>query len=157
MVKPLTGHSGEKVIRCTGHDEISRAIAKSSDVDDVRIVQPFVPDTGGRDIRVIVIDGHIAAAFMRIAAPGEFRSNTALGGSLEAFQPDDDVRALAVSAASACGLEIAGVDILESPMLGGRIVCEVNTNCGVSARMKEISGVDVAAAMADYVGKQAAL
>lgn len=90
-----------------------------------RIIQRYVP-CGGSDVRVEVVGGSAVAAMERHAAPGEFRSNATLGGSIRGRTPTDEESELAISACDAVGADFAGIDIMRSEE--GDLVCEVNSN-----------------------------
>jgi len=92
------------------------------------MIQRFVAESKGKDIRALVIDGEVRAAMRRIGAEGEFRSNIHRGGVGELVKLSKAYERVAVKAAAAAGLDLAGVDILESS--AGPMVIEVNASPG---------------------------
>ncbi|MGW7413487.1 RimK family alpha-L-glutamate ligase [Streptomyces sp. NPDC054863] len=112
------------------------------------LLQEYVGASHGRDLRVVVVDGRAAGAQVRTAADGEFRSNLALGGTATPctgrYRDGED---LAVRAAGALGLGVAGVDLLFTPD-GGFTVCEVNANVGWRRERQDITAALVAACRA---------
>jgi len=111
------------------------------------LVQEFVEESEGRDIRVIVVGSKVVAAMRRQARLGEFRSNVHRGGTGTAVDlPPDHVRA-ALQATRAMHLHVAGVDLLESR--GGAKVLEVNSSPGFEG-IEQATGIDVAGAVVEF-------
>jgi ribosomal protein S6--L-glutamate ligase len=116
------------------------------------LVQEFVEESEGRDIRVVVVGHRVVAAMRRQARLGEFRSNVHRGATgTKVDLPADHERA-ALRATRAMGLKIAGVDLLESR--GGPKVLEVNSSPGFEG-IEEATGADVAGAVVDYAAAYA--
>lgn len=112
------------------------------------LIQQFVSESRGRDIRAVVVGGDVVAAMRRRAKKGEFRSNIHRGGRGEAIQRlKPEYHNAAVSAVQALGLHIAGVDMLETK--DGPAVMEVNPTPGLEG-IERTTGVDVAGAIADF-------
>jgi ribosomal protein S6--L-glutamate ligase len=111
------------------------------------LVQEFVKEAGGKDLRLFVINGKVKAAIQREAAPGEFRANIHQGGSASVVRPTPEERRLAVKAAKAMGLAVAGVDLIRSKT--GPLLLEVNSSPGLegieSATEKDVAGMMIAA------------
>jgi ribosomal protein S6--L-glutamate ligase len=105
------------------------------------LLQKFVKESRGRDIRAFVVGGRVVAAMRRTASGDEFRSNIHRGGSAEVVELDDEYRRTAVHAAQIMGLRVAGVDLLEGEK--GPVLMEVNSSPGLEG-IEEASGVDVA-------------
>lgn len=116
------------------------------------LVQEFIAEAEGADLRCFVIGGKVVAAMRREAKPGEFRSNLHRGGTATAAKLSPQERDLAVRAAKVMGLGVAGVDMLRSNR--GPLVLEVNSSPGLEG-IEAASGVDVAAAMIDYIARKA--
>jgi ribosomal protein S6--L-glutamate ligase len=112
------------------------------------LLQEFIAEAEASDLRLMVADGHVIAAMQRTARPGEFRANVHLGGSARSVQPRRDVCDLAVQAATALGLRLAGVDIIASRR--GPLVLEVNASPGFEA-LEAVSGIDVAGKLLDLL------
>ena len=113
----------------------------------IMMVQEYVEESGGRDTRVFVIGDKAIAAMERSAQAEEFRSNVELGGVTSAVEVSDEYAQIAVKSAKALGLEVAGVDIIETK--DGPAVLEVNGNPGFKA-LEEITGVDVATPIIEH-------
>lgn len=112
------------------------------------LIQQFVSESRGRDIRAIVVGGDVVAAMRRRAKKGEFRSNIHRGGRGEAIPHiKPEYHNAAVAAAQALGLHIAGVDMLETK--DGPAVMEVNPTPGLEG-VERTTGVDVAEAIVDF-------
>lgn len=116
------------------------------------LVQEFIAEAEGADLRCFVVGGKVVAAMRRSAKPGEFRSNLHRGGTASAAKLSPQERALAVRAAKVMGLGVAGVDMLRSKR--GPLVLEVNSSPGLEG-IEAASGVDVAAAVIDYIARKA--
>jgi len=114
------------------------------------LVQEFIKESGGADIRCFVIGDRVIAAMQRTAAPGEFRSNLHLGGTGSVVRLRPDERKLAVKAAQVMGLDVAGVDIIRSNH--GPLVLEVNSSPGLEG-IERATGKDIAGAIIQYMEK----
>ncbi len=112
------------------------------------LVQKFVAESKGRDIRAYVVGDRVVAAARRVAKAGEFRSNLHRGGSAEAVDLDEAYETAAVRSAQIVGLRVAGVDMLES--IDGPAVMEVNSTAGLQG-IEIATGIDIAGAIIDYV------
>jgi ribosomal protein S6--L-glutamate ligase len=112
------------------------------------LMQAFVAESRGKDIRAFVVDGKVVAAMRRTALGDEFRSNLHRGGSAEPVELDEQYKGAAVRAAQVLGLRIAGVDILESDR--GPLVIEVNSSPGLEG-IEGATDVDVAGAIVEFV------
>jgi ribosomal protein S6--L-glutamate ligase len=128
VVKPRFGSWGSEVRRCDDYASLEAAL------DEIRgaawyrrhgaLVQELVPPRG-YDLRIVVAEGRVIGSVFRIAAPGEWRTNIALGGVRRSVdQPPRDASAVAVAAAAAVGASLVGVDLL--PAAGGWTVLELN-------------------------------
>lgn len=116
------------------------------------LVQEFVAEAGGSDLRCLVVGERVVAAMQRQAGSGEFRANLHRGGSAVAIVPTEAEVEAAVRAARAVGLEVAGVDLLRSRR--GPLVLEVNASPGLEG-IESASGVDVAGAIVQHVAQRA--
>ena len=116
------------------------------------LVQEYIKEAGGADIRCLVVGGKVIAAMKRQAAPGEFRSNLHRGGSASIVRLSPEERKTAVDAAKTMGLGMAGVDILRSNH--GPVVMEVNSSPGLEG-IEKATGKDVATMVIEHITKYA--
>ncbi|SET24262.1 30S ribosomal protein S6--L-glutamate ligase [Thalassotalea agarivorans] len=116
------------------------------------LVQEFVKEAGGADIRCLVVGGRVVAAMKRQGAEGEFRSNLHRGGSAEVVKLTKEERQTAVNAAKAMGLNFCGVDLLRSHT--GPMVMEVNSSPGLEG-IEVATGLDVAGKVIEFLEKNA--
>ncbi|MBA6414334.1 30S ribosomal protein S6--L-glutamate ligase [Parahaliea sp. F7430] len=114
------------------------------------LVQEFIKEAGGSDIRCFVVGDKVIAAMQRKAAKGEYRSNLHRGGSAEVIKLRPDERRLAIKAAKVMGLDLAGVDILRSAH--GPLVIEVNSSPGLEG-IEAATGINVAGKIIEYIEK----
>ncbi|HEX7446331.1 MAG TPA: RimK family alpha-L-glutamate ligase, partial [Pirellulales bacterium] len=117
------------------------------------LVQEYIKEAGGSDVRCFVVGGKVIAAMQRQARPGEFRSNLHRGGTAVQAKLSPEERSTAVRAAKAMGLNVAGVDILRSNH--GPVVMEVNSSPGLEG-IERATGVDVAGRIIELLEKHAA-
>ncbi len=117
------------------------------------LIQRFVTESKGRDIRALVVGDRVVAAMRRVAQGDEFRSNVHRGGSVEAVHLDPEYERVAVRAAQIMGLKVAGVDMLEGN--DGPLVMEVNSSPGLEG-IETATNLDVAGAIIDYMADQVA-
>lgn len=116
------------------------------------LVQEFIQEAGGSDIRCLVIGDRVVAAMRRQAREGEFRSNLHRGGTASLVRITPEERSTAVRAAKTMGLNVAGVDILRSNH--GSVVLEVNSSPGLHG-IEEATGKDVAGMIVQFIEKNA--
>lgn len=115
------------------------------------LVQKFVAESKGKDIRAFVVGDRVVAAMRRVAQGQEFRSNVHRGGVAEAVELDDEYKETAVRSAQILGLRVAGVDMLEGAK--GPQIMEVNSSPGLEG-IETCTGLDVAGAVIDYISAQ---
>jgi ribosomal protein S6--L-glutamate ligase len=115
------------------------------------LVQEFIKEAQGKDIRCFVIGGKVVAAIERKAASGEFRANIHLGGTASTVRITPDERKLAIKAAKIFGLKIAGVDIIRSNK--GPLILEVNSSPGLES-IETTTGKDIAGLMIASIEKK---
>ncbi|MDE0555553.1 MAG: ATP-grasp domain-containing protein, partial [Candidatus Poribacteria bacterium] len=118
------------------------------DLHEDYVIQPFIAEAGGVDIRVFVVGGEAIASMKRSAPAGEFRANIHRGGSGEAVSLSDQYTQIAIKAAAALELEIAGVDLLQTDE--GPVVLEVNPSPGFE-KLESVTGVNIADAIIEFV------
>lgn len=115
------------------------------------LVQEYIRESHGRDVRVIVAGGEVVAAMRRVARGREFRSNFHLGGQVEAVELKEDFAKVAIRAASLLGIEVGGVDLLEGR--SGPILLEVNSSPGLEG-IERASKVNVAGKIIDMISQR---
>lgn len=128
IMKLLRGTQGTGVIFAESRASVESMLETIWSLGEDIMLQRFIAESKGRDVRALVIDGRVRAAMRRIGREGEFRSNIHRGGVGEKVKLERDYEKAAVAAAQAVGLKLAGVDILESE--GGPMVIEVNSSPG---------------------------
>lgn len=151
IIKLLEGTQGVGVILA---DSVKIAEAIIETLQSTRqnvLVQKFVAESKGRDIRAFVVGDQVVAAMRRVAQGHEFRSNVHRGGRTEAVSLDENYRETAVRAAQIMGLRVAGVDMLEGK--GGPQIMEVNSSPGLEG-IEGCTQLDVAGAVIDYIAAQ---
>ncbi len=111
------------------------------------VIQPFITESAGNDVRVIVVGGEVVAAMKRTAQAGEFRSNIHRGGRGQPIKLHSEYIETAIRATEAMGLEIAGVDLLQTAT--GPVLLEVNPSPGLE-EIEAVTGVKVAEAMITF-------
>jgi ribosomal protein S6--L-glutamate ligase len=125
VAKPLFGSLGLGIELLTDTMSSRRRIPELLQSFGAVYLQEYVPNTG-RDIRAFVVGVEVAASIVRVAAPGQWRTNVHQGGTPEMCELDATMRTMAVGAAQAVGLDYTGVDLMEGP--NGPCVLEVNGN-----------------------------
>jgi ribosomal protein S6--L-glutamate ligase len=152
VVKLISGTQGRGVVLAETRQAADSVIDAFRGLAADFLLQRFVKEAGGADVRCFVIGRKVVAAMQRQGAAGEFRSNLHRGGSAVAVTITPQERATAVRAARVMGLNVAGVDILRSDH--GPLVIEVNSSPGLEG-IEEATGVDIAGLIIEYVEKHA--
>lgn len=116
------------------------------------LVQEFIKEAGGTDIRAFVIGGKVVAAMKRTGAEGEFRSNLHRGGSAQSVKITPEERSTAIRAAKTMGLNVCGVDMLRSNH--GPVVMEVNSSPGLEG-VEKATGKDIAGMIIEFAERTA--
>ncbi|HQQ93388.1 MAG TPA: 30S ribosomal protein S6--L-glutamate ligase [Bacteroidia bacterium] len=148
VVKLLEGTQGIGVILADNHKAAKSVIEAFLKLEAHMLVQEFISEAKGADIRAFVVDGQVVGAMKRQAREGEFRSNLHRGGTSMVVQLSPEERAAAVKAVKKLGLGIAGVDLLQSQR--GPLVMEVNSSPGLEG-IEGATGVDIAGKIIEYV------
>ncbi|MXV81942.1 RimK family alpha-L-glutamate ligase [Candidatus Poribacteria bacterium] len=148
ILKPFHGTHGTGVMLLDTPTSLTSAVDALCDLHQDYVIQPFIAEAGGVDIRVFVVGGEVVAAMKRSAPPGEFRANIHKGASGEAIALTDEYTRLAIVAAAALELEIAGVDLLQTNE--GPVVLEVNPSPGFE-ELESVTGIDIADAIIEFV------
>jgi len=152
VVKLLEGTQGIGVVLAETNKAAEAIIEAFMGLQTNILVQEFIKEAGGADIRCLVVGGKVIAAMKRQGAEGEFRSNLHRGGSAEIVKLSKEERATAVSAARVMGLNVCGVDILRSNR--GPVVMEVNSSPGLEG-IETATGKDVASIIFEFIEKNA--
>ena len=151
IIKLLEGTQGVGVILADSA-KVARAIIETLHSTNQNVlIQKFVGESAGRDVRAFVVGDRVVAAMRRTAQEGEFRSNVHRGGMAEAVDLDESYRETAVRAAQVLGLRVAGVDMLEGA--DGPQVMEVNSSPGLEG-IEGATKLDIAGAIIDFVDRQ---
>lgn len=151
IIKLLEGTQGVGVILADSI-RVAQGIIETLQIAKQNVlIQKFVSESKGRDVRALVVGDHVVAAMRRVAHGAEFRSNVHRGAKAEAITLDAEYERTAVRAAQILGLRIAGVDILESK--AGPQVAEVNSSPGLEG-IERTTGIDIANAIVEYIEDQ---
>jgi len=153
VIKLLEGTQGIGVILAPGAKVAEAIIETLHSTKQNVLIQSFVTESKGRDIRALVVGDRVVAAMRRTAHGDEFRSNVHRGGSAEAVTLDPAYEQTAVRAAQIMGLRVSGVDMLEGN--DGPLVIEVNSSPGLQG-IEIATNLDVAGAIIDHVANQVA-
>jgi len=151
VIKLLEGTQGIGVILAPDTKVAEAVIETLQSTKQHVLIQRFIAESGGRDIRALVVGDRVVAAMRRRAQDGEFRSNVHRGGTTETVELDERFERVAVQSAQIMGLRVAGVDMLESNE--GPVVLEVNSSPGLEG-IETATGLDVAGAIIDYMLSQ---
>ncbi len=152
VVKIIEGTQGKGIVLAETNKAAETIIDAFRQLGANFLVQEFIKEAGGADIRCFVIGEKVVAAMMRQAAEGEFRSNLHQGGTASLVKLTPKERATAVKAAKKMGLNVAGVDLLRSSH--GPVVMEVNSSPGLEG-IETATGKDVAGMIIDFIAKNA--
>jgi ribosomal protein S6--L-glutamate ligase len=152
VVKLLEGTQGIGVVLGETHKSAKSVIEAFHGAQLAILVQQYVKEASGRDVRVFVIGGKVIAAMQRTGAPGEFRSNLHRGGHAEAVKITSEERKTAILAARSMGLNVCGVDLLRAN--SGPAVMEVNSSPGLEG-IEQSTNVDVASKIVEFLEKTA--
>lgn len=148
IIKLLEGTQGLGVVLAETKNAAESVIEAFNGLQARVIVQEFIKEAGGADIRAFVVDGHVVGAMKRQGKEGEFRSNLHRGGSASVIQLSDEEENAAIKAARAMGLGVAGVDMLQSAR--GPLILEVNSSPGLEG-IEEATGKDIAKSIIRYI------
>lgn len=152
IVKLIEGTQGMGVVLAETRKSAEAVIQAFRGLNANFVVQEYIKESGGSDLRCFVIDGKVVAAMIRRAAEGEFRANIHRGGSGEKVKLTPAERQTAVLAAKAMNLKVSGVDLLRSNH--GPVVLEVNASPGLEG-IETATQKDVAGAIIEFVEKSA--
>ena len=152
VIKLLEGTQGIGVVLAETDQAARSVIEAFRGLDANILVQEFIKEAGGSDLRCFVIGDKVVAAMRRQGAPGEFRSNLHRGGHAERVKLTPEERSTAVRAAKTMGLRVAGVDLLRSNH--GPVVMEVNSSPGLEG-IESATGLDIAGKIVEFLEKNA--
>lgn len=153
VIKLLEGTQGIGVVLAETYQAAKSVIEAFRGLDANILVQEYIKEAGGADLRCFVVGSEVIAAMKRQGAKGEFRSNLHRGGEAEKIKLSIEERTTAIKAAKAMGLNVAGVDLLRSNH--GSVVMEVNSSPGLQG-IEKATKVDVAGKIIEYVVQNAA-
>ncbi|QJB56819.1 30S ribosomal protein S6--L-glutamate ligase [Pseudodesulfovibrio sp. zrk46] len=152
VVKLLEGTQGIGVVLAENNQAAKSVIEAFQGVKANILVQEYIRDAKGRDIRCLVIGGKVIASMQRQAAPGEFRSNLHRGGTASTVRITPEERSTAVRAAKIMGLNVCGVDLLRTNH--GPVVMEVNSSPGLEG-IEKVTGKSLSGKIIDFIEKNA--
>lgn len=152
VIKLLEGTQGIGVVLAETRKAAESVIEAFMGLKTNILVQEFIKEAGGADIRCFVVGEKVVATMMRQAPEGEFRSNLHRGGTAQLVKITPRERATAVKAAKVMGLNVAGVDILRSDR--GPLVMEVNSSPGLEG-IEKATGKDIAGMIVEFIEKHA--
>jgi ribosomal protein S6--L-glutamate ligase len=150
VLKILEGTQGVGVV-LVDSDKAAKSVLDAFYGMDVNLlVQEFIEEAGGSDIRAFVVDGEVVGAMKRQGAEGDFRSNLHQGGSATAHKLTRKEKSVALAAAKAMGLSVCGVDMI--PSSRGPLVMEINSSPGLEG-IEASTKIDIAGKIMDYIDK----
>lgn len=153
VIKLLEGTQGKGVVLAETAKAAESVINAFKSIRGNVLVQEFIKESAGTDLRCFVVGDKVIAAMERRAAEGEFRANIHLGGTGFKVKITPAERKIAVAAAKVCGLKVCGVDIIRSN--DGPKVLEVNASPGLEG-VEGATGKDIAGMMIEHIEKQIA-
>lgn len=153
VIKLLEGTQGLGVVLADTDRSATSVVEAFRATGTNILLQEFIKESGGTDIRAIVVGGKVIAAMKRTGAEGDFRSNLHRGGSAQIIKLSPEERSTAVRAAKSMGLNVCGVDMLRANH--GPVVMEVNSSPGLEG-VEKATGLDVAGKIIEYLEKSAA-
>lgn len=152
VVKLLEGTQGIGVVLADTNRSATSVIEAFRGANINILVQEFIKEAGGSDIRAFVVGGKVIAAMKRSGAEGEFRSNLHRGGSANLVKLTPEERSTAIRSAKSMGLNVCGVDMLRSNH--GPVVMEVNSSPGLEG-IEKATNMDIAAKIIEFLEKNA--
>ena len=148
IIKLLEGTQGKGVVLAETNAAAKSVISAFRQLDADILVQEFIEEAKGSDIRCFVIGDKVVGAFMRSAAAGEFRSNLHQGGEALPVELTPEEEKMAIDATHAMGLNVAGVDLIRSKR--GALVIEINSSPGIEG-LEKATGLDIATEIIRFV------
>ena len=148
VLKILEGTQGKGVVLVDSEQAAKSVLDAFYGMDVNLLVQEFIAEAGGADIRAFVVDGKVVGAMKRQGADGEFRSNLHQGGSASIYKLTRKEKSTAIAAANAMGLGVCGVDMI--PSSRGPLVMEVNSSPGLEG-IEKATEINIAKKIMDYI------
>jgi ribosomal protein S6--L-glutamate ligase len=152
IIKLLEGTQGLGVVLAETEKAAQSVIEAFYGLKSNILVQEFIKEAGGSDVRAFVVNGKVVGAMKRQGSEGEFRSNLHRGGKGEMIKLSRLEKSTAIKAAEAMGLSVAGVDMLQSAK--GPLILEVNSSPGLKG-IEDVTGVDIAGSIIEYIEQNA--
>ena len=150
VLKILEGTQGAGVVLVDSEKAAKSVLDAFYGMDVNLLVQEYIEEAGGADIRALVVNGEVVGAMKRQGAEGDFRSNLHQGGSATAYKLNRKEKATALAAARAMGLGVCGVDMI--PSSRGPLVMEVNSSPGLEG-IEKSTNINIAAKIMEYIEK----
>ncbi len=151
VIKLLASTQGAGVVLSDSRLNAESVIEAFQKTRNKVLVQEYIAESKGSDVRIFVVNGEVVATMKRTAAEGDFRSNFHRGGSTETVKITDDERKHALRACKVLGLEIAGVDVLRSDQ--GPMIIEVNASPGLEG-IETTTGIDISEKIIQYIERK---
>ena len=151
IMKLLQGTQGQGIVLAETKKAAESVMSAFRQLDADIMVQEFIKESGGSDIRAFVVGDKVVAAMKRTAPEGEFRSNVHRGGTVERINLTEEEIEIAVRSTSILGLSVAGVDLMRSNR--GPLILEVNSSPGLQG-IESCSNVDVAEKIIHYIEEE---
>lgn len=148
VIKLLEGTQGLGVVLAETNKAATSVVEAFEALDARVILQEFIEEAGGADLRAFVVNGEVVGAMKRQGKEGEFRSNLHRGGNAKSIKLSRAEKSTALKAAKAMGLAVAGVDMLQSKK--GPMVLEVNSSPGLEG-IEKATGVDIAGKIVEFI------
>ena len=152
IIKLIEGTRGHGVVLADTNTAAKSVINAFKELNADILVQEFIKESSGVDMRCVVLGNKVIASMERTAQEGEFRANVHLGGSTKQIKITSEERAIAVKAAKVLGLDFAGVDMLRSER--GPLILEVNSSLGLKG-IEAATNKDIADLVIEYIEKNA--
>jgi ribosomal protein S6--L-glutamate ligase len=150
IIKLVEGTEGEGVVLAETNSAAKSVISAFKQLHANVIVQEFIKESSGRDIRCFVIGNKVVASMERVANEGEYRANFHLGASVNPIKITPEERAMAVKASKVMGMDVSGVDILRSNR--GSLVLEINSSPGLEG-IEKATGKNITSLMIEHIEK----
>lgn len=148
IAKKAISNGGKGVLLLETIQQVRTILMTETDL----LFQKYIAKSRGRDYRLLVVGGEVVAAMERKSTSGDFRANASQGGHAEKLVPSSEMSDIALRSSKLLGLEIAGVDLLDSA--DGPLLCELNSSPG-ALKLEEVTGADIFAAKVDYALQRA--